>query len=52
LRAVEPELLSGLVTRLERRMSLDLTVSDHTLYVSLGDETLTGVLEERRLADG
>lgn len=49
LRAVDPGLLSGLVSRLDRRMSLDLTVSDHTIYVSLGDETLTGVLEELRL---
>ncbi len=49
LRAVDPELLSALVGRLDRRMSLDLTVSDHTLYVSLGDETLTGIVEERRL---
>jgi uncharacterized protein YaeQ len=49
LRAMDPELLAGLVSRLDRRMSLDLTVSDHTLYVSLGDDTLTGVLEERRL---
>lgn len=49
LRAVDPILVSELVARLDRRMSLDLTVSDHTLYVSLGDETLTGVLEERRL---
>jgi uncharacterized protein YaeQ len=49
LRAVDPELLAALVARLERRMSLDLTVSDHSLYVSLGDDTLTGVLEERRL---
>lgn len=49
LRAVEPQLLVALVARLDRRMGLDLTVSDHTLYVSLGDETLTGVLEERRL---
>lgn len=49
LRAVDPELLSELVARLDRRMSLDLTVSDHTLYVSLGDETLTGVIEDRRL---
>ena len=49
LRAVDPELLSGLVARLDRRMSLDLTVSDHTIYVSLGDETLTGLLHERRL---
>jgi uncharacterized protein YaeQ len=50
LRAVDAELLAALVVRLDRRMSLDLTVSDHTLYVSLGDQTLTGVLEERRLA--
>lgn len=49
LRAVAPELLAGLVARLDRRMSLDLTVSDHTIYISLGDETLTGVLQERRL---
>ena len=49
LRAVDPELLAGLVARLDRRMSLDLTVSDHTLYVSLGDETLTGVVDERKL---
>lgn len=49
LRAVDPQLLSGLVARLDRRMSIDLAVSDHTLYISVGDETLTGVLEERRL---
>lgn len=49
LRAVEPELLSGLVARLERRMSLDLTVSDRTLYASLGNETMTGALLERSL---
>ena len=49
LRAVDPELLSELVARLDRRINLDLTISDHTLYVSLGKETLTGVLEERRL---
>jgi len=49
LRAVEPSLLAALVSRLDRRMSLDLTVADRTLYVSLGAETLTGTLEERRL---
>jgi uncharacterized protein YaeQ len=52
LHAVDPELLSGLVARLDRRMSFDLTVSDHTLYVTLGDETLSGAMEERRLGDG
>jgi hypothetical protein len=49
LHAVEPELLSELVARLDRRMSFDLAVSDRTLYLSLGDETLTGAIEDRRL---
>lgn len=49
LRAVDPELLAGLVARLDRRMSLDLTISDNTLYVALGDEHLAGAVEERRL---
>lgn len=49
LRAVDPALLAALVSRLDRRMSMDLTVSDRILYVSLGDETVTGALEERRL---
>lgn len=52
LRAVDADLLSQFVARLERRMSFDLTVADHTLYVGLADETLTGSLEERRLAAG
>jgi len=50
LYAVDPELLAALVARLDRRMSLDLTVSDRMLYISLGEETLTGIVEERRLA--
>ena len=49
LHAVDPDLLASLVARLDRRMDLDLAVSDRTLYVSLGEETLTGVVEERRL---
>ncbi len=52
LRAVSPELLAALVERLDRRMDLDLAISDRTLYVSLGEETLTGVIEERRLGAG
>jgi len=50
LRAVNPELLADLVARLARRMDLDVAVSDQTLYVSVGGETLTGALEERRLS--
>jgi len=49
LHAVEPELLSELVARLDRRMNFDLAVSGRTLYLSLGDETLTGAIKDRRL---
>lgn len=47
--AVDRELLAALVTRLDRRMDFDLTVSDRTIYLSLGEDTLTGVVHERRL---
>ena len=47
--AVDRELIAALVARLDRRMSFDLAVSERTLYLSLGDETLTGVVEDRRL---
>jgi uncharacterized protein YaeQ len=46
---LDPELLASLVARLDRRMQFDLAVSERTLYVSLGEETFTGVLDERRL---
>ncbi|HEX7374628.1 MAG TPA: YaeQ family protein [Steroidobacteraceae bacterium] len=49
IRAVDRELLAALVARLERRMSFDLAVSDLTLYLTLGDETLTGAVVENRL---
>jgi uncharacterized protein YaeQ len=47
--AVDRELVSGLVSRLERRMDFDLSVSERNLYVSLGDITLSGTVESRRL---
>jgi uncharacterized protein YaeQ len=47
---VDRELLAALVARLERRMDFDLAISERTLYVSLGDETLSGAVELRRLA--
>jgi uncharacterized protein YaeQ len=49
IRAVDPDLLAALVDRLDRRMDFDLAVSERTLYLSLGDETLTGTLHEHRL---
>ena len=47
--AVDRELLAALVGRLDRRMDFDLVVSDRTIYLSLGEDTLTGVVHERRL---
>lgn len=47
--AIDRDLLATLVERLDRRMDFDLAVSDGTLYLSLGDETLSGTVEERRL---
>jgi uncharacterized protein YaeQ len=48
IHAVDRELLAALVARLDRRMVFDLAVSEKTLYISLGEETLTGVMDERR----
>jgi uncharacterized protein YaeQ len=47
--AVDRELVAALVSRLERRMEFDLSVSERNLYVSLGDTTLSGAVEARRL---
>ena len=45
LYAIDPELLDALARRLERRMTFTLTVSDQHLYLSLGDDTLTAVIQ-------
>lgn len=45
IKVVDREFLAGLVARLERRMEFDLSVSEQTLYLSLGEETLTGSVE-------
>jgi uncharacterized protein YaeQ len=49
IRVVERELLVALAARLERRMDFDLSVAEGTLYVSLGEATLTGTVEDRPL---
>jgi uncharacterized protein YaeQ len=46
---MDRDLVAALVARLERRMDFDLSVSEKTLYVSMGEETLTGTTELRRL---
>jgi len=47
--AIDRDLLAAFVARLDRRMSFDLAVSDRTLYLTLGEDTLTGTIDERRL---
>lgn len=50
IRVVDREFLASLVSRLERRMEFDLSVSEGTLYLTVGADTLSGSIEERRVA--
>ncbi len=45
LYAMDFEWLTNLAERLERRTALTLTVSEQHLYLSLGDETLSGAIK-------
>ncbi len=45
LYALEPTWLAALASRLERRMSFSLTISERHLYLSLGEETSACVIE-------
>jgi uncharacterized protein YaeQ len=47
--AVDLALIAALVERLDRRMDFDLAISDRTIYLSLGADTLTGAVHERRI---
>jgi len=49
LYAMDRDLLGSLVARLDRRMSFDLSVAERHLYVSIGDDTLAGVIERHPL---
>lgn len=42
--AIDRGLLAALAERLDRRLALDLTVTDRHLFVTLGDATFSGVL--------
>ncbi len=50
IHSVPREWLAELVARLERRMDIDLSVSEQTVYATIGEVTLTGTLASRRLA--
>jgi uncharacterized protein YaeQ len=46
---IDAALVATLAGRLERRMEFDLSVSEGTLYLSLGEETLTGGVQHLSL---
>jgi uncharacterized protein YaeQ len=46
---LDRELLSGLTSKLERRMQLDVSVSERHLYITAGGETLSAVIEQRSI---
>jgi uncharacterized protein YaeQ len=50
LYGLDRDLVAALVTRLDRRMTFDLSVSDGALYLTLGKELLTGVVTAHRLS--
>jgi len=49
LYAMDRDLLSALAARLQRRMTLDLSIAERTLYVTLGDDTLTGEVKRHQI---
>ena len=51
LYAIDRDVIAGLVKRLVRRMSFDLSVTDRHLFLSIGDITLSGSVERIRLED-
>lgn len=42
MHVIHGDLLAGLVARLDRRVTCDLSVTDRQLYVTIGGETLSG----------
>ena len=52
LYAIDRDVIAGLVQRLERRMKFDLSVTDRHLFISVGDITLSGTVDQIRLDAG
>ena len=50
LYAIDPTLISALTSRLDRRMAFALSISGRELFVSIGDDTLTGQVVRRAIA--
>lgn len=49
LYAMDREMIAELVTRLERRLTFALSITERHLYLTLGNDTLTGVIERLSL---
>jgi uncharacterized protein YaeQ len=50
INAIDTALLTTLAAKLDRRMDFDLSVSEQTLYLSMGGDTLTGAVQQLGLA--
>jgi len=49
--AIDRQLLDALVTRLDRRVTMELSVTERHLYVTIGGEVLTGEVVAHSLPD-
>jgi uncharacterized protein YaeQ len=49
VQVIDTALVAALAGRLEKRMNLDLSVSEEMLYLSLGEETLSGGVQRLNL---
>ncbi|MET0280528.1 MAG: YaeQ family protein [Steroidobacteraceae bacterium] len=50
IHAIDPPLLTAFAAQLERRMPLELSISEQTIYLSLGTQTLTGGIQRLSLS--
>lgn len=49
IQCIDAELIAALSAQLTKRIDMDLSMSEQTLYVSIGNETFSGAVEERGL---
>jgi uncharacterized protein YaeQ len=50
IRAIDPALVAAIVTRLDRRMSFAVSMTEGELFVALSDATIAGQVQRVRLA--
>ena len=47
---IDPELLAAFVRLLDRRMNLDIDISDRQIYLTIGEQSLNGAVLRHALA--